>query len=67
MQSGQHFSVKDTNLFKFHELEKKEIEKIRWLESEKEGSDIGEFRTNWVWWAYYRNSWVKGLRQSGIF
>lgn len=66
MQSGYKFPIEESNLFKLHELELKEIERIRWLESEKQGSDIGDFRTNWIWWAYHRDQWRRGLRASGI-
>lgn len=67
MQSGYKFPIEQSNLFKLHELEAIEISKIKWLESEKEGRDIGDFRANWVWWAYYRDNWRRGLRESGIF
>lgn len=60
------FPIEQSNLFKLHELERKEIEVYRWVESEKAGYDLGEFRINWMWWAYRRDEWRKGLRASGI-
>jgi len=67
MKSGYHFPIESSNVFRFYELENKEIQKIKWLESEKEGKDIGEFRANWIWWAYYRNNWRSGMHESGFF
>lgn len=66
MNSGYCFPIESSNLFKLHELEKKEIEKIKWIESEKLGADIGQKRADWIWWAFYRDTWKKNLRESGI-
>jgi len=66
MITGQKFPIETSNLFKLHELEKKEIERIKWIESEKAGFDIGDRRADWIWWAFYRDNWRKGLRESGI-
>lgn len=66
MESGYKFPIQESNLYKLHELERLEIEKIKWLESEKAGFDVGIHRADFVWWAYYRDAWRKGLRESGI-
>lgn len=64
--SGQ-FSLSDSKLFNFIELERVEIAKIRWIESEKLGHDCGAERALWVWTWRYRDAWRKGLRASGLY
>ncbi len=66
MQSDYKFLIHDSNQFKLHELELAEIAKVKWIESEKTGSDIGIYRAEWIWWAYYRDKWRAGLRESGV-
>ncbi len=50
--------MKNANLYqKFMEL-KKEIEKHKWIESEKRGSDIGFEQALVEWVTKHRNGWV---------
>ncbi len=53
--------MNESNLYqKFLEL-KTEIEKHKWIESEKSGNDIG-FETSLVdWISKHRNGWVKNI------
>ncbi len=53
--------MNESNLYqKFLEL-KTEIEKHKWIESEKSGNDIG-FETSLVdWISTHRNGWVKNI------
>jgi hypothetical protein len=67
VQTGQRFPIENSNLFKLHELEEKEIAVFRWLESEKQGFDIGDHRAHWLWWAHRRDAWRRALKASGIF
>lgn len=59
------FPIEESKLFITWRLEKKAIDDFRWLESEKAGYDIGEFRTNWLWWATGRIKWLESIRISG--
>jgi len=38
-------------------LEKQEIQKLKWLESEKSGSDIGYEKALFIWARAHRRSW----------
>lgn len=66
MQSGYMFPIERSNLFILHRLEQQEIEKLKWIESEKAGKDIGKFRAEWLWYSNHRENWKKALKASGI-
>ena len=55
------FPIEQSNLFQEWQLEKKEIERLRWIESEKEGRDIGQERAEWLWMTRYRYQWKAAL------
>jgi hypothetical protein len=42
-------------------LEQQEIDKLKWIESEKEGRDIGKNKAVFLWNKYYRKNWLKTL------
>ncbi len=44
--------------YQFLQQEKQEIDKLKWVESEKEGRDIGKNRAVFLWTIKYRNGWV---------
>jgi hypothetical protein len=67
MQSGYQFPIERSNLFILHKLEEKEIEKLKWIESEKAGQDIGRLRAEWMWFTNHRENWKRALRDSGIY
>lgn len=53
-----YFRMQSTNLYqKFMEL-KNEIEKHKWIESEKKGNDIGFEKALVEWVTKHRNGWV---------
>jgi hypothetical protein len=66
METGYKFPIHESNIYKMWELEKQEINKLKWIESEKVGYDIGWSRAEWLWWGYYKIQWVKGMRESGF-
>ena len=45
-------------------LEKVEIDKLKWIESEKEGRDIGKIRAVFLWRKYHRRQWLKEISDS---
>lgn len=65
MHTGAHFPIENSNMFKEWQLEKKAIDDFRYIESEKEGKDIGQFRAEWVWWTRHQRTWRTNLRASG--
>ena len=48
---------------KFSEL-KKEIEKHKWIESEKKGDDIGFEHALVDWMSKHRNEWNNNIKQN---
>ena len=57
-QSCIYFCMQNANLYqKFMEL-KKEIEKHKWIESEKKGNDIGFEKALTDWVTKHRVGWV---------
>lgn len=67
MQEITSFPTGDSKLFSFMELERKEIEALKWRESEIAGHDIGRDRAVWLWVWRYRDAWRRGLRESGLY
>lgn len=45
------------------EAERCEIEKVKWIESEKAQKDIGYERAEWIWLTRHRHLWLTGLKQ----
>lgn len=66
MLSGENFPLENSLLYKEMQLEKLEIERLKWLLSEEAGHDVGWDRAYWVWIMRFRSSWIKSIRQSGI-
>lgn len=50
---------KDSILYKIARAEKKEIDKLKWIESEKEGKDIGKDKAILIWILHHRDQWLK--------
>ena len=56
--------MKKSNLYqKFLEL-KQEIEKHKWIESEKIGNDIGFEQALVDWMSKHRNGWCENIKQN---
>ena len=43
--------------------EQVEIDKLKWIESEKEGRDIGRIKAVFLWTRYYRDKWLKEFNE----
>ncbi len=54
----------NSKLYQFYMLEQQEIDKLKWIESEKAGRDIGKHKAVFLWVKYYRNDWKKSLDDS---
>ena len=62
-------NVLETNNFTAEELirsQRDEIEKYRWIESERAGRDIGWERASEEWKQKYYSTWKRNVRQSGL-
>tara|TARA_R110002153_G_scaffold187818_1_gene340786 strand:+ start:328 stop:483 length:156 start_codon:yes stop_codon:yes gene_type:complete len=51
-------------MYKFLKLEKEEIDKLKWIESEKKGRDIGICKAVFLWKKNHKEAWEKGLDNS---
>lgn len=49
---------KDSKLYKLAIEEKKEIDRLKWLESEKEKRDIGIDKAIIIWVSKHRSKWI---------
>lgn len=63
--SGQPAQTTWGNYLDMLALEKVEIDRIKWLESERLGFDCGIDRAVWVWETRERAIWLKRLRETG--
>ena len=55
--------MKESNLYQtFLEL-KKEIEKHKWIESERNGNDVGFEHALVDWMSKHRNGWNESIKQ----
>ena len=43
--------------------EQVEIDKLKWIESEKEGRDIGRIRAVFLWTRYHRKKWLEEFNE----
>lgn len=64
MQSG-HFPVEVSSIYRLLVLEKGELEKLKWIESEKAKRDIGLDNAIIIWTTKHRNGWLRAIRTSG--
>lgn len=51
-----------SSLFREMMVEKKKIEELKWLESEKAGEDIGYEKALFNWVRFHRGEWMKFRR-----
>lgn len=42
-------------------LEIAEIERLKWLESERRGHDIGQYYAEWLWLTRHRAGWLASV------
>ncbi len=54
----------DSKVYQFYLQEQQEIDKLKWIESEKQGRDIGKIQAVFLWTRYHRKKWLKGLDDS---
>ncbi len=65
MPDHEIFPIEQSNLFTEWQLEKAEIMRLKWIESEKAGYDIGWERAYWIWLTRHRAKWRAAIRSAG--
>ena len=51
--------IKSSKLYKKFQEEKNEIDRLKWLESEKAGFDIGKEKAFYTWVIKHKKEWEK--------
>ncbi len=54
---------KKSKVYIIYRQEQEEINKLKWIESEKEGRDIGKHKAVFLWTRYYRDKWLKEFNE----
>lgn len=54
---------KKSKVYLIYRQEQVEIDKLKWIESEKEGRDIGKIKAVFLWTRYYRDKWLKEFNE----
>lgn len=49
---------KNSSYYQFLKQEQQEIDKLKWIESEKAGRDIGRYKAVFLWNKNYRHEWL---------
>lgn len=60
--STEMFPLNRSDYLIWYLAEQEEIAKLKWIESEKAGHDIGEHRARWIWLTSHRSSWRAAMR-----
>jgi len=54
---------KKSKVYIIYRQEQEEINKLKWIESEKEGRDIGKHKAVFLWTRYHRDKWLKEFNE----
>jgi len=57
MQANEFLDIRETLLFKYSQKIRSEVDRHKWLESEKQHNDIGYERAFIDWLIFYREEW----------
>lgn len=63
---GDLFPIEKSDFYQSYLAEKEEIEKLKWLLSEKLGRDCGYEYARWIWVYKHRENWIKAKTSSGV-
>lgn len=53
----------NSNVYKLLKQEQNEINKLKWIESQKANRDIGKHKAVFLWVRYHRNKWLRSLKK----
>ena len=65
-RTGEPFPIEKSDMYQEWRAEQIEIQRLKWILSERAGYDVGDFHTQWVWWTAYSRSWKEAYRTSGV-
>jgi hypothetical protein len=57
--------IEKSSFYRALKAENDEIDRIKWLESEKSGHDIGILKARWLWVSKYKSLWYRKTWGSG--
>lgn len=62
------FPAENSAFLQLLRLEKEEIDKLKWLESERLGVDCGRDYADFIWvMRGHRQRWVSGMKAAGLW
>ena len=61
------FPIEKSSVMHLWELEKTEIDKLKWVISEQLGKNCGIDFAVWEWSIRFRQAWISGMRESGYY
>ncbi len=65
--TGTAFPIENSDYYQFWLREKAEVEKHKWVLSEKCGKDVGWDYAQWNWhMGGHRTGWIRALKASGV-
>jgi len=60
MSYPERFNLSGSSVFVILKAQKLEIDKLKWIESEKAGMDIGFIKANCIWMEKHHKDWISG-------
>lgn len=61
------FPAEQSRYMAFLRAEQREIDRLKWLESERCGQDVGRDYSVWLWVMRHRSAWISGLKERGEY
>lgn len=59
-------NISESTFYRILDAEKKEIDRLKWYESEKAGCDIGSDHAWFLWTVRHKSRWYSGVYRSGV-
>jgi hypothetical protein len=59
-------NIKNSLFYKVLKMEHEEIERLKWIESEKAGHDIGWNHAWFIWTRKHKSLWMRRIYASGV-
>lgn len=66
-ETSGRFPAENSPYLRFIQAERDEIQRVKWLESERLGGDCGHDYAVWVWSMRHRSAWISGMKERGLY